>query len=82
MSKQNKMSGGDEMAFTKNNYLYLISGFIVIIIGFFLMSGGGSDDPMVYSDAIFSARRITVAPIVILSGYGLILYAIMKKNKS
>lgn len=82
MTKKNEMNGGDQMAFTKSNYIYLIAGFIVILIGFFLMSGGGSEDPKIYSDAIFSTRRITVAPVVILSGYGLILYAIMKKNKS
>lgn len=81
MANKNEMTGGDQMPFTKTNYMYLIAGFVLIVIGFFLMSGGGSDDPAVYSEAIFSTRRITIAPIVILGGYGAILYAIMKKTQ-
>jgi membrane-bound ClpP family serine protease len=80
MANKNEMTGGDQMPFTKTNYIYLIAGFVLIVIGFFLMSGGGSEDPAIYSDAIFSMRRLTIAPIVILSGYGAILYAIMKKT--
>ena len=81
MANKNEMTGGDQLPFTKTNYIYLIAGFILIVIGFFLMAGGGSDDPAIYSDAIFSTRRITISPIVILTGYGVILYAIMKKTK-
>lgn len=57
-------------------------GLVVVILGFILMSGGGSEDPNEFSDAIFSFRRITLAPIVVLSGYGLVMYAIMKKPNS
>lgn len=74
------MSGDDQLPFTKTNYLFLIAGFVLILIGFFLMAGGGSEDPNVFSDAIFSFRRLTLAPVVILVGYGVILYAIMKKT--
>ena len=81
MSTKNEISGGDQLPFTKTNYIFLIAGFVLIIIGFFLMAGGGSDDPNVFSDAIFSTRRLTIAPVVILSGYGVILYAIMKKTQ-
>ena len=81
MSTKNEISGGDQLPFTKTNYIFLIAGFVLVIIGFFLMAGGGSDDPTVFSEAIFSTRRLTVSPIVILSGYGMILYAIMKKTK-
>lgn len=80
MSDNTNIKGGDELAFTKKNYTFLIAGFVTIVLGLFLMSGGGSDDPTVFSDAIFSAQRITVAPVVILAGYGLVLYAIMKKT--
>ncbi len=80
MANKNEMSGDDQLPFTKTNYIFLIAGFVLIIIGFFLMAGGGSDDPAVFSDAIFSFRRLSLSPIVILSGYGLILYAIMKKT--
>lgn len=81
MALKKEINGGDQLPFTKTNYIYLVAGFILIIIGFFLMSGGGSDDPNVFSDAIFSTRRLTIAPVVILSGYGVILYAIMKKTQ-
>ena len=81
MDNKNEIAGGDQLPFTKTNYIYLIAGFILIVIGFILMSGGGSDDPNVFSDAIFSTTRLTISPIIILSGYGVILYAIMKKTQ-
>ena len=81
MANNKEINGGNQLPFTKTNYIYLVAGFVLIIIGFFLMAGGGSDDPSVFSDAIFSTRRLTVSPIVILSGYGVILYAIMKKTQ-
>ena len=69
----------NEFAFSRQHYLLLLIGLLIIIVGFFLMSGGGSEDPTAFSEEIFSARRITVAPIVVLIGYGFIMYAIMKK---
>ena len=69
-------------ALPKENYLYLIIGFAIIIIGFILMSGGGSDDPNVFNEDIFSWRRITLAPVVVLFGFVSIIWAIMKKPKS
>lgn len=59
----------------------MLSGLGVVILGFILMSGGGSDDPEVFSEAIFSHRRITLAPLLVLIGYGLVMYAILKKPK-
>ena len=61
---------------------YLASASIaLLIIGYLLMSGGGSDNPNEFhADQIFSARRITLAPITVLAGYGTILYAILKKS--
>ncbi len=66
---------------TKENYKLLIIGFVIIIIGFILMMGGGSSDPEVFSYEIFSFRRITLAPLVVLFGFGFEIYAIMKKTK-
>ncbi|MBI48697.1 MAG: hypothetical protein CL850_00180 [Crocinitomicaceae bacterium] len=67
-------------AFSKKNYLLLGAGIALLIIGYLLMSGGGSDNPNeFYADQIFSSRRITLAPITVLTGYGTILYAILKK---
>ena len=53
------------------------------MIGFLLMMGGGSDDPNVFNaDEMFSFRRIDLAPIMVIGGYGVVIYGIMKKNKA
>lgn len=65
----------------KKNILLLGAGIIVIIIGFLLMQGGGSDDPNEFNPEIFSFRRITLAPIVVLLGFTINIIAIMKKFK-
>lgn len=65
--------------FDKSNYQLVILGLIFIAVGFILMSGGGSDDPNVFDRSIFSFRRITLAPILVLIGYVIEVYAIMKK---
>jgi hypothetical protein len=72
----------ESFALGKENYKLMIIGFGVIILGFLLMVGGGSEDPKVFSPAIFSFRRITLAPVVILAGLIFEIYAIMKKPKS
>ena len=69
-----------EFLFDKVNYKFLFIGIAVITIGFILMSGGGSDDPKVYSDAIFDFRRIRLAPTTVLIGFGITIYSIFKKN--
>ena len=71
----------NQFAFGKENYILVLVGLALIAIGFFLMAGGGSDDPNVFSEEIFSTRRITVAPIVILLGFTVEIFAIMKKPK-
>lgn len=63
------------------NYKWIMAGFGIVIIGFFLMTGGGSEDPNVFNDAIFSFRRITLAPIVVVAGFASIFWAIMRKSK-
>jgi hypothetical protein len=68
-------------AFGKENYRLLLIGLVVILIGFLLMIGGGSDDPNVFSEDIFSFRRMTLAPILILAGYIIEIFAIMKKPR-
>lgn len=73
----------NDMAFTRLNYRLLLIGIGIVIVGYMLMSGGGSGDPNVFdASEIFSARRITVAPIVCLIGYLFIVYAILKKPKA
>lgn len=68
------------MLFDKHKYTWLIIGLVVTAIGFLLMIGGSSDDPAVFSEDIFSFRRLTLAPILVLAGYAIQIYAIMKKT--
>lgn len=72
-----------EYALGKENYIFLIIGFFIIIMGFILMVGGGSDDPNVFNgEELFSFRRITLAPLVVLFGFGFEIWAIMRKPKA
>lgn len=61
------------------NYKLMAIGFAVIIIGFILMAGGKSEDPSIFSEKIFSFRRITLAPLIVLAGFVFEIYAIMKR---
>lgn len=70
-----------DLAFTRENYILLLAGVFLIALGFILMIGGGSDDPKVFNPEIFSFRRITLAPILVLAGFAVEIYAIMKKPK-
>ena len=69
-----------DFLFEKVNYKILLIGIAVIALGFILMSGGGSDDPTVFSEAVFSFRRIRLAPTVVLIGFGITIYSIFKKK--
>ena len=68
-------------ALGKENYILLIIGFVIILIGFILMMGGKADNPSEFSEEIFSFRRITLAPLLVLFGFVFEIYAIMKKPK-
>ena len=63
------------------NILYIIAGFAVMVLGYILMAGGGSDDPKVFNEAMFSFRRIVIAPVVILAGMVMVIVAIMYRGK-
>ena len=66
--------------FDKTNYLIMIAGVVVIMIGFMLMSGGGTSDPNIFPKAeLYSFRRITLAPIVVMIGFGIGILSILKK---
>lgn len=68
--------------FGKQNYQLFIGGIIVIILGYLLMIGGGSEDPNVFNPAIFDTQRITIAPIVCLVGFITVIVAIMWRPKT
>jgi hypothetical protein len=81
MSKNDK--GKESFALGKENYKLLVIGFGIIILGFILMIGGKSEDPNVFNEEqIFSFRRITLAPMVVLAGFIFEIWAIMKKPKA
>ena len=67
--------------FGKRNYQLLIAGVVVMALGYILMSGGGSDDPNVFSDVIFNTQRLTIGPILILAGLVIEIFAILHKPK-
>lgn len=69
------------MPLTRRNYLWLAAGFALVLLGFVLMAGGGSDSPDEFNYAMFSWRRITLAPILVVGGFAVEIYAIMKRFK-
>jgi hypothetical protein len=78
MEKNNK----PEFLFDTINYKILWIGLAVIALGFLLMSGGGSEDPTVFNEEIFSFRRIRLAPTLVLIGFGITIYSILKNPKN
>jgi len=81
MATKSDNKGKPNFALGPENYKLLAIGFAVIVIGFLLMLGGKSHDPKVFSEKIFSFRRITLAPLVVLAGFAFEIWAIMKKPK-
>ncbi len=80
--KQATKEAGIGILFDMRNYLLMIGGVLLIVIGFILMSGGGSTDPKVFNASeLFSAQRMTVAPLLILTGFVVEVFAIMLKPK-
>ncbi len=66
--------------FDKSNYILMLVGVVLVMIGFMLMSGGKSEDPTQFKyEEIYSTTRITIAPLMILIGFAVEIYAIMKK---
>jgi hypothetical protein len=89
MAKKNIKKQEDEtaqktgFAIPKENYKLLLIGLGIIVLGFILMVGGGSNDPNVFNeDKLFSFRRITLSTILVIFGFAFEVYAIMKKPKN
>lgn len=79
--KEANENKGMQFAFGRINYILMIAGLVVLLLGFILMIGGGSDNPDVFNMEIFNFQRLTLAPILILAGFAIEIYAIMKKAK-
>ncbi len=82
MKKTNETNKDLGFAFGKENYMFLAVAFVIVVIGFLLMAGGGSKNPNDFSEEIFSFRRITLAPIIVLTGFILGIVAILRKPKN
>jgi len=82
MTNRKQDSEDQIFALGKENYKLLLIGFAIIVFGFVLMVGGKSEDASVFNPEIFSFRRITLAPMVVLFGFIFEIYAIMKKTKT
>ena len=74
---EKKRSDKNNFIFKKRNYKIMILGLIIIAVGFILMSGGGSEDPNIFSPEIYNFRRIRLAPTLVLLGLGIQIYAIL-----
>lgn len=83
MTKEKKTPSANSSMFVfgKRNYKFLLIGLGFVVLGFLLMMGGGSDSPDEFNEAIFGFRRLTLAPILILMGFAIEIYAIMSKAK-
>jgi len=79
--EEKKKKNKSEFLFGKKNYTLMLIGIAVIVLGFILMAGGGSDDPTVFNDEIYNFRRIRLAPTLVLIGLAIEIYAIMAKSK-
>jgi hypothetical protein len=77
-----KNSTDNTLVFGKRNYIILIAGLLFMIVGYVLMSGGGSEDPNVFNPEIFNFQRIRLAPLLIILGFVIQLFAIFLPSKS
>ena len=71
-----------DFLFNKRRYRLLFISAIIIIIGFLLMSGGESNNPEIFSNEIYSFRRIRLAPLVVILGFTICIITILKKSKN
>ena len=81
MEHNNRTPENPRMPLSRRNYILLAAGFAVVILGFVLMAGGGSDSPDEFNYAMFSWRRITLAPILVVGGFAMEIYAILKRSE-
>ncbi len=81
MANKKTESNKPKFALGKENYKLLLIGFAIIVLGFVLMIGGKAEDPSEFNEKIFSFRRITLAPIIVLIGFVFEIWAIMKKPR-
>ncbi len=79
MANNDNMGGNKRMPLSMKNYILMLIGAAIIVLGFILMSGGGDHTSTHFDESIYSVRRITIAPIVVIAGFVFEIYAIMKR---
>ena len=72
----------EKFLFQRENYILFGVGLAFIILGFILMTGGGSDDPQIYNEELFNSRRIIFSPLLIVIGFVIEVFAILRRPKS
>ena len=75
------MEPNEKMAITPKGLKYLVVGLLVMVSGYILMMGGGTEDPDVFNYEMFNFRRLVLAPVVIVAGFVFVGYAIMKRPR-
>lgn len=75
------ISDSSAFAFGRENFILLFIALGLLLIGYVLMSGGKAESPEVYNPDVFSFRRITLAPLIVMAGYAVGIWAILKKSK-
>ena len=80
-NENTELSPNQQPLFRKMNYILIGIGLLFLALGFILLAGGGSDDPEIFSEAIFDARRLVVAPILMLIGLIVEIVAVMYRTK-
>ena len=78
----NKDVNNDQMSFTMKNYITILVGVVLLFVGFALMSGGGEHTATEFDYSIFSFRRISLAPVVVIAGFVVVGFGIMKRFKN
>ena len=82
MAKDKKQPPVTNSLFGRENYKWMLAGLAIMALGFFLMAGGKSSDPTQFHDSdVYSFVRITLAPLLIVGGLALEVFAIMRKPK-
>lgn len=80
-NQKNDVQNSSDIPFGKKNYFVIIGSVVVLIIGFLLLSGGGSQNPSEFNYEMFSTRRIVIAPLVLLAGFTMAGFGIMYRFK-
>lgn len=83
MLKDKKVTNSQTVLFGKENYMWMLVGVVFLALGFFLMAGGKSEDPNQFKpEEVYGFTRITLAPLLIITGFIIEIVAIMKKPKA